>query len=221
VDLSPHVPAGDHTYEIILPICDKVDFLGIRVNPEAKFLAPEPAPKTRYVAYGDSITQGFYATDTVHAYPFLLAESKKWELVNFGFGSRTAVPSDGTILPKLKPDLITILLGVNDCLGKVSPADFRSNYTGVIGNIRKEMPKVPIYVITPLNLPGKWAGSESLEEFRKVIRSIVKDRQDSNLHLIEGPDLIPDEGKYFQDGLHPNDEGFARMAKELGAKIRP
>jgi acyl-CoA thioesterase I len=221
VDVSPHVPAGVHTYEIILPICDKVDFLGIRVNKEAKVLTPEPAPKTRYVAYGDSITQGFYATDAVHTYPFLLAESKQWELVNFGFGSRTAVPSDGAIIPRLKPDIITILLGVNDCLGKATLADFRSNYSGVLDNIRKEMPKVPVYLITPLNLPGKWPGSEPLDGFRQVIRSLVKDRKDSNLHLVEGPDLIPDSGKYFQDGLHPNDEGFARMAKELGAKIRP
>lgn len=221
VEVSGRLPAGVHTYEIILPICDRVNFCGVEVDDGAKFFTPDPAPKTRYVAYGDSITQGFCASDSVHTYCFLLAESKQWQLVNFGFGSRTAVPADGALIPDLKPDIITILLGVNDCLGKIPPADFTSNYQGVLDNIRKGVATVPIYVITPLNLPGKWPGTEDLEEYRNAIRTLVRDRQDSNLHLVEGPDLIPNELRYFQDGLHPNDEGFVLMAKALGLKIRP
>jgi lysophospholipase L1-like esterase len=42
---------------------------------------------------------------------------------------------------------------------------------------------------------------------------------DQNLHLVEGLDLIPHDPKYFSDGVHPNDAGFAALAKNLGKNL--
>jgi lysophospholipase L1-like esterase len=43
--------------------------------------------------------------------------------------------------------------------------------------------------------------------------------KDPNLHVIDGPALIPDDIKYFQDGLHPNDQGFKIMADRLNERM--
>ena len=42
---------------------------------------------------------------------------------------------------------------------------------------------------------------------------------DPNLHLIDGLTLVPNQLKYFVDGLHPNDAGFKQYASNLAAKL--
>lgn len=219
IDLRAGPGAGPHEYEVILPIADKVDICGLSIESRARFFPVAAEPPTRYVAHGDSITQGFWASDPIHTYAWQLAQAKRWSLVNHGFGGRTAVADDGRRVGQLNPDIVTILLGVNDCLHQVPLADFRSNYQGIIVNLRKFKPTVPVYAITPLNVPGTWPGTEKLETYRAVVRDIVARSRDPNLHVIEGPDLIPDEIRYVQDGLHPNDEGFTLMAKQLAQRI--
>lgn len=218
IDLNSPVP-GKHTYEFLLPVADKVDFCGIELNEGARLSPIKEKPRLRYIPYGDSITQGFWASDPSKTYSYVLAQSKGWQLVNMGFGSRTAVAGDGEVVARLNPDIVTILIGVNDCLGNVPLSAYRENVCGLIANLRKTKASLPIYVITPLNVPGKWKRTENLDQYREVLRTLVKESWDANLHLIEGPDLIPNDGQYFQDGLHPNDAGFGLMAQKLNEKL--
>ncbi|MBI3923433.1 MAG: hypothetical protein HY318_18585 [Armatimonadetes bacterium] len=219
IDLSTSSP-GSHTYEILLPVADKVTFCGVELS-EGERLSPiKEKPKLRFVPYGDSITQGFWASDPSKTYPYLVARERGWQLVNMGFGSRTATPSDGEAVAELHPDLVTILIGVNDCLGNAPLSAYRESVRGLISNLRKAKASLPIYVITPLNIPGQWKGTEKIDQYREVLRGVVKESGDANLRLIEGPDLIPNATQYFQDGLHPNDAGFALMAERLQQKLK-
>lgn len=219
IDLTLAASAGCHEYTLVLPIGDTVYFHGLTVNQAARFYPAPSEPATRYVAIGDSITQGFYASDSLHTYPWLLAEKKTWQLTNFGLAGRTTVPADALAAAKLDPDIVTILLGVNDCVQNVPLDAFRENYRRFLANLRAQKPRLPIHVITPLNVPGRWKETVNLEDYRDAIRDLVAGMKDGNLHLIEGPDLIPDELPYFQDGLHPVDAGFALMADRLAAAI--
>jgi len=211
-----------HTCAIVLPYADAVRFRGLCLPAGATLLPlpPEP-PKPRYVAYGDSITHGFLAADAPAGYAWQLAEQMHWQLVNLGFGSRAATPDDGRRVAALKPDVVTILLGVNDCLGKIPPATFAANYRQVLDAIRRERPAIPVVIITPLDVPGKWAGSEPLEQYRQALRDLARDRHDPQLFVVEGVPLIPPDLTLFQDGLHPNDRGFQVMAARLAAQLAP
>jgi lysophospholipase L1-like esterase len=42
---------------------------------------------------------------------------------------------------------------------------------------------------------------------------------DPNLHLIDGLTLVPNQLKYYVDGVHPNDAGFALYATNLAPKL--
>jgi lysophospholipase L1-like esterase len=218
---APPADGKMHLCEILLPYGDSVDFCGLNASSGAHFDPAgkiPPRPKFRYVAYGDSITHGFRASDLLHSYPFLIAEANGWQCVNMGFGSRDATPEDGAVVGELVPDLVTVLLGVNDCIGKKPLETFSSQMSAFLDKLQARAPQAGIYLITPLSVPGKSWPVDHLEEFRAALRLLAQGR--SRVHLVEGPQLVPGEPRYFQDGLHPNDAGFAIMAERLSAQIQ-
>jgi len=101
---------------------------------------------------------------------------------------------------------------------------FVSDYSGLLDAIRALQPRVPLYRLTPI-----WTGVEgalngqglTVHDYRQAITTIVQQRMatDPNLHLVDGLTLVPNQLKYFQDGVHPNDAGFALYAANLAAKL--
>ena len=211
--------AGFRDFEIVLPIADRVSFHGLRVPQSAEFHRVHRKRSPIYVAYGDSITQGFWASDPTRSFAYRLAKAKGWQLVNMGFGGRCVSASDVFAVARLKPDVVTVLIGVNDCLDCTSLDDFAEEYSLLLYNIRFFRHGVPITVITPLSVPGKWEGTAELERYREVVRRAVQVTKDEAIHLVEGPALIPSDDQYFHDGLHPNDAGFELMAERLAARF--
>lgn len=217
--------AGFHEYTLVLPYGDSVDFGGLAVDEGAKFAEPTPRPALRYVAFGDSITHGFTATRVDRTYPYLLAESRGWQLINMGYGGRTAHATDGEVIRDRAPGLVTVLLGGNEWQGGVEPVTYRANMRGLITGLREQYPAVPVYVITPLWVSANWKPARArfdLERYREELRSLAKELADPALHLVEGPALIDHDERFFDPILvHPNDAGFAQMAARLSAQITP
>lgn len=210
------------TMEIILPYADVVSFLGLGLPPGAELFQVKRETLPRYVAYGDSITQGFRATSPVETYPMRLAQAKKWELINMGFGSRRASIPDGSVLARLKPDMMTMLIGVNDCLGAKPVERYAADVTGLLAEFRRTMPRAPVFFITPLPVaePARWKNSEKLDAYRAAAAQALAKLKDANLHLIDGTTLIEPKADLFADGLHPNASGFEMIARRLGESIR-
>lgn len=221
----PHAGApGFHHYEIVLPYGDSVEFLGLDLEPGAR-LEPFPVTRTpRYVAYGDSITHGFTASRVDTSYAYLVADHHRWQLLNLAIAGRSSTPGDGKLVAALNPDLVTVLMGGNDWQGGVPLATYRSNMLGFIRAIRASQPAVPVFLITPLWVPASWKPDQAivgLDAYRAVLREIASQSGDLHLHLVEGPDLIDhDERNFDRVAVHPNDLGFAMMARRLSACIR-
>jgi lysophospholipase L1-like esterase len=226
VEVAIPVPggAGFHDYELVLPYGDSVEFAGLKTDDTARFGEPPPRPKTRCVCLGDSITHGFTASDITRAYPFLLGQAMNWQILNLGLGGRTARAGDGRIAASLQPDVVIILIGVNDWQGGRPPDTFRENMEGMLAGIRETRPDIPIHLLTPLWVSPAWKPAkavENLERYRQVLREIAAARADRNLHLMEGPELIEhDAGCFDKVAVHPNDRGFAMMARRMAEKIK-
>lgn len=225
VEVALAVPAGGgyHDYELVLPYGDAVDFAGVTVNEGALFQAPPARPATRYVAYGDSITHGFTASDVGQSYAYRVAETKDWELVNMGYGGRAATAADGTTVGSQQADVISVLIGVNDWQGGVALATYSNRLDGFLANLRALQPTVPVYLLTPLWVDASWdpaADIAPLESYRQIVRAVAAARSDPNLHVVEGPELIDPSVVYFDAvRVHPNDAGFAQMAERLAAQM--
>jgi len=222
----PMTPGGTgfHDYELILPYGDSVDFQGVEVNVGAKFEEPPARPKTRYVAYGDSITHGFTASAVDKSYAFLVAQKNDWQLVNLGLGGRASNVPDAKVVAAMQGDVISVFMGVNDWQGGAPLERYRGNMMGFLDVLRAAQPKVPIYCLTSLWVPPSWNPKgqvAGLESYRKLLREIVTTRNDANLHLVEGPDLIDHDATFFDPvAVHPNDKGFAQMSERLAQQIR-
>ncbi len=212
---------GRRLIEFVMPVADNVTFLGIGLPKGAELYDYKRAALKRYVAYGDSITQGFHATNPVNTYPMLLARAKNWELINMGFGSRKITQPDGAVLARLRPDIVTMMIGVNDCLQKKPLDRFAADLRGLITEFRRGAPKTPLFFITPLPVvdSAKWPGSDQLEAYRITARDTLAKLADPNLHIIEGTKLITTDEKLFKDGLHPNADGYLTIAKALGEAV--
>lgn len=225
VTLAVPPGGGFHDYELILPYGDAVDFQGLQVNAEAQFQTPAARPSKRYLAYGDSITHGFTASDTGGGYAYRVAEAKAWQLVNMGFGGRAATAADGTTVGSLQADVVSVLIGVNDWQGGVALATYSNRLDGFLTNLRAQQPSVPVFLLTPLWVHESWnPGSQiaPLESYREIVRAVAAARNDPYLTVIEGPELIDPSTDYFDAVLvHPNDAGFAMMAERLVALMEP
>ena len=216
--------SGMHDYEIVLPYGDSVDVLGVSVNDTARFEAPPQRPRQRLVAFGDSITHGFTAGDVSRSYAYLLAEKKKWQLVNMGIAGSAVSANEGTLIASLKGDVVCMLSGVNSWQGGASVESYRRNVEGFIRNLRVMQPSVPLVIITPLWVPPSWKpvkAAVDLENYRQVLRDVVRTVNDENIYIVEGPGLIDQDEKYFDAvAVHPNDDGFAVMAERLAAGLK-
>ena len=219
----PSPGAGFHDYQVVLPYADSPEFQGLRVPAGANFEAPAAPSAVRYLAYGDSITQGFTASETTRSYAFLVADRKGWQLVNMAIAGRCSTPADGAILAAQKADVATVLIGVNDWQGGVPPETYRAHMEVFLAGLRAGQPTVPVYAITPLWVSPTWKPDKAiadLEAYRQALRDAVAAKADPNLHLIEGPSLIdPDATLFDKVAVHPNDRGFVQMADRLGALL--
>lgn len=225
VDVAmPQAAAGMHDYELVLPYGDSVDVLGVSVPKGTHFETPSARPNERWVFYGDSITHGFTASCVSRTFPFRLAEIKNVQIINFGLGGRSCAEADGPRVAALGGQRVVVLIGVNDWQGGRPLDSFKSQVVGLIKNICKAQPAVPLHLITPLWVAPTWKPAKAtgeLEAYRQAIRDAVAAAGDPAVTLSEGPSLIDHDPALFDAvAVHPNDRGFEMMAQRLAAAMR-
>lgn len=114
--------------EVVWPYGDSLDFLYIRVNSEATVTAPTaPRPAAKICVLGDSITQGFSLAQTSQSWSYKLGELKGRQIVNLGYGGRTAVGADGSAVASTGCASVFYMIGTNDFNGQRNVADFQAS----------------------------------------------------------------------------------------------
>ena len=212
--------AGKKTVEIYFPWNCPTYLSGIELNDGAS-LTPVRR-KNRLVAYGDSITQGFYAACPSQSYANILARGLDAEIVNKGFGGDCFFPGLVDGAAEDDPDFVTAAYGTNDWAMRTYP-DFQRRCRGFMESLRTKYPNAKVFIITPL-----WRGDGNeekemgfpAEKMHDAIAEICKDFPE--FHLICGQELIPRERDCYGDDhcLHPSDKGFAYYGENLLAKIK-
>lgn len=209
-------------YEVILPYGDAVALAGVEVEPFTRWEHPARRADRRWVAFGDTATHGFGASDITRSYPFLTAEKLKWEVINTGATGRLAKADDGVFLGQLSADVFSIALGASDWRQGVDPAHFRREVLGLLTHLRAARPEAKIVLITPPWTSPGWRPADAkfpLDAYREALRSVARSATDKNLHLVEGTELIPSDPALFDHAsFGPVDAGFAIMAQRLAEK---
>ena len=187
----------------------------------------EPAPRgPRWLAYGDSIAEGWIASGPAGAWPAVAARRFGLDVVNLGYAgsARGELPS-AQHLAALDADVISISHGTN-CWSRIpfSAPLFREHTRAFVTLVRQGHPDTPIVVTSPILRPDAETTPNllgaTLVDLRAAMEEVTREliaAGDEHLTLVEGGDLIgPDD---LPDGIHPGDQGHEVLARVFGGAV--
>lgn len=188
-----------------------------------------------YSALGDSLTAGVGTEKYEESYPYLLAQKFSESYGDIDLrdraypGARTSGLINDLLEPAIKdqPDVITLLIGVNDIHGLVSKKQFTENYSHILKRLKNET-KAKVYAIS---IP--FIGTNSLllppyhtffrhetEEYNKIIKKLA------NEYNIKYIDLYTPTARMFEspamcsrDEFHPSAAGYDLWANIIYANL--
>lgn len=188
-------------------------------------LAPAPA-RPRWVAYGDSLLEGWVASAPARAWGALAARRHGLDLVNLGYAgsARGEIPCAEAVAG-LAADVISISHGTNCWTRTPHSAGMMLETTrAFLDIVRQGHPDTPLVVASPVLRPDAETTPNrlgaTLADLRGAMEEAVRDRLDAgddNLVLVPGAPVIT--AAQLADGIHPDDAGHARLAEVFGSAV--
>ncbi len=187
----------------------------------------EPAPqRPRWVVYGDSVAEGWIASEPALAWPAIAGRQHGLDHVNLGYaGAARGELACAEQIGKLPADVITVAHGTN-CWTRTphSVDQVRADTDAFLTVLRQEHPTTPIVVVSPVIRPDAEATANrlgaTLGDLRAAIEGIAEVRMaagDDQLHLVRGLEILP-AGR-LGDGIHPDDDGHRAIAEAVGRAV--
>jgi lysophospholipase L1-like esterase len=221
---APGLPASGERAIVYLPEGMRPTVLSI----EGIGGSIEPAPpQHRWVAYGDSIAEGWVASGPSGAWPAIAARTHRLDVCNMGYaGSARGEIVSAEHVAALDADVISITHGTN-CWMRIpfSVEMMRAGTGAFIDVVRQGHADTPIVVATPVVRPDAEATPNrlgaTLADLRAAMEAVTQariDAGDKRLILVPGRDVIRPE--LLADGIHPGDEGHRVLAEVIGGAVR-
>ena len=186
-------------------------------------------PRLRYVALGDSYTIGTSVGERERWPNQLVALEPRLELVaNLavnGFTSRDVIEVELPQLDELRPQFVTVLIGVNDVVQGVPSETYRQNVARIladaverVGANRVLVVTTPDYTVTPSGsdygdpvqqAAGIRENNAIITEVARALGIAVVDIHGISLEAATDPSLVA------FDGLHPSGAQYARWVERI------
>ncbi|SMF78132.1 acyl-CoA thioesterase-1 [Tistlia consotensis] len=174
----------------------------------------------RLMAFGDSLIHGYGLPDG-ETFPdqlqaALTAQGRAVTVINAGSSGDTSAAGLARLDWNLaeKPDAVILLLGANDALRGLDPAETRRNLEAMLAILeRHKLPVLLAGMKAPPNLGAGYAG-----EFDAIYPALAK-RHDLVFYpfFLEGVAAVPALNQ--DDGMHPNAQGVATIVKGILPKV--
>ena len=195
----------------------------------AKLLSGEPV---RVACFGDSVTGVYYHTGSRRAYTDMLGIALRRvsgrdnvEMINAGISGHTTVNAlsriDRDVL-RHKPDLVTVMFGLND-MTRVSLDDYRKNLKTIVEKCRAIGAEVvlatPNNVVTTPSRPTK-----KLITYCDVVREVGRELGVPVCDSYRQLDAVRTHDEFdwrllMSDAIHPNMDGHKHLAEQLAQTI--
>ncbi|RII19421.1 hypothetical protein DSC45_08045 [Streptomyces sp. YIM 130001] len=217
------LPSADGAFAIHLPEALRPVVRSVRLVPDAATLTPAPrAP--RWLVYGDSIAEGWSASRPDLAWPAVAGRALGLDPVNLGYaGAARGALACAEQLASLPGEFITLAFGTN-CWSRTphSAELLRATVRAFLGTVRRRRPGTPVLVVSPVLRPDAEstpnALGATLAELREAVEEAAVSRADDRVQLLPGTGLLRPE--HLVDGVHPGDEGHARIAAAVAEVLR-
>ena len=180
--------------------------------------------------YGDSYTLGTGASDEGQRWSTIISTDRGWTEVNPSVNGRGFVNNRPSLPPAYpasdevsqviaaRPDIVFVTMGLNDNFSMPQRADaIRSAIRTDFDTLRSQLPDARIIAVEPF-----WYTDERPDSVEQIIDWVHAEADRA------GADWIPAASHWIEhhpewmadDGLHPNDEGYAEMATRMDAALR-
>lgn len=168
-----------------------------------------PAGST-VVALGDSLTYG-YGANPKAAYPTVLAELSKWNVVNAGVNGDTSadVLTRVNEITEQNPDLVLLGVGGNDVLQRIAPDTTRANIIATIDTLQSNNIDVVLIAEPHLStsaLFGKASDNPLYEDIAET---------ESIPLYSDGWSTVLSDDALKSDKIHANAAGYRQFAEGL------
>ncbi|WP_395641113.1 SGNH/GDSL hydrolase family protein [Pseudolysinimonas sp.] len=197
---------------MLLSACSSPDADDVLVDPDAPVVA----------FYGDSYALGTGASDLANRWSTVICADRGWTEFNpsvngLGFVNNRASQNLPEQIVAQDPDLVFVTMGLNDNFSYVrAGTGIRDRIAADFAYLTSELPDARVIVVEPF-----WY-TDARPESVQIIIDWVREAADAI-----GADWIPGASRWIEghpewmatDGLHPNDAGYAEMARRMDAEL--
>ena len=186
---------------------------------------PAP-PQPRWLCYGDSIAEGWAASNPGRAWPAVAGRRYGLDVINLGYaGAARGEMVSAEEIAGLPADVISLSYGTN-CWTRIqhSAEQVGAGLDAFVDLVRTGHPDTPVVVASPVIRPDAEDQQNGLGATLADLRSAIEARierrcgRDPRLLLVRGGALLtPDQ---LADGVHPGDEGHRVLAEAIGSAVR-
>lgn len=222
--------AGLRTLMLWLPVISTCAVSGVGAAAGSSVEAAEP-PAARWLAIGDSLTQGFCVQCPTQNWVHRLMRRRDLPAWNLGVGGLKIEP--GVVdwaLNSRTWDLVTIGLGSNHSWNEAEVLTAADRAAGLAelalaGGHKRVVWLLPSYKPCEegkgppdfMGVPLDRVAGERVSRVREALRERLS-RYAPRLEVVG--DLAPRDPRYYPDGLHPFAIGFAKYADNLDRALR-
>ena len=194
----------------------------------------------RYLALGDSYTIGTGASDESHNFPSILsgllstATGMRVELTNpavNGFTTLDLIAKELSSLERVKPDLVTVLIGVNDLVQNRSVDEYRTSLREIYDRIGAL--GLPSGRVAAISIPN-WSVVPAAAQYGEpqLIKSVTngfnaaarKEALELGFDWVDVTGVstyqLGSPGWIAADQLHPGDAQYAAWAEVIWDRVR-
>lgn len=183
----------------------------------------------RYVALGDSYTIGTSVAESERWPNQLAAQVPELELVaNLGvngFTSRDLIEVELPQLAALRPELVSVLIGVNDVVQGVPEAAYRASVGHILDSVLQIVPSNRAFVVTTPDYTVTPAGADYGDPIQQaagirtnnaIITELATARGVAVVDIHDLSLLAADDGSMVaDDGLHPSGAQYALWVERI------
>ena len=195
---------------------------------------PEADPNAvRYLALGDSLTQGVGALDEqTGAFPALLSD--RWradgcdvELRNVGVSGYTSGQVITDQVPEIdafQPTLITFQAGGNDIATSVPVSEYRENVATILDTASASGARVVVLAQNEWfrSPEGQNYGSDLGAQRDAFDAALIEETTARGLEFVDLRSLYrsqADEGLWVEDGIHPTPDAYEAWSEALASAV--